>query len=208
MPLRPALACLLIAVAGPAPAAVETFELDPVHTRVAFRVDHAGLSSAIGTFAGSTGELRLDPDDWSTATLDVRIPLASLEIGDAKWRQKVLDRTFLHADAQPAARFVSTRVEPTGEGRARVLGQLTLRGVSREVALDVTLNAIKRHPMTLRRTAGFSATGQLRRSDFGMDAWPNVVGDEVALMIEVEAIRRRGAKPSPPTEPADADPQP
>ena len=208
MPLRPVLACLIALLALPAAASVETFELDPVHTRVAFRIDHAGLSSAIGTFSGSTGQLRFDPDDWSTATLDVSIPLASLEIGDAKWREKVLDRTFLDADRQPAARFVSTRVEPGPAGSARVVGQLTLRGVSREVALDVKLNALKRHPMTLRRTAGFSATATLSRSAFGMDAWRNVVGDEVELMIEVEAIRRRAAQPPSPTETADADQEP
>jgi polyisoprenoid-binding protein YceI len=88
------------------------------------------------------------------------------------------------------------------------VGQLTLRGVSREVALDVKLNALKRHPMTLRRTAGFSATATLSRSAFGMDAWRNVVGDEVELMIEVEAIRRRAAQPPSPTETADADQEP
>ena len=76
------------------------------------------------------------------------------------------------------------------------------------MALDVRLNALKRHPLTLRRTAGFSATGTLRRSDFGMDAWRRVVGDEVELMIEVEATRRRSDTPSPTPEPADADQEP
>lgn len=205
--LRPAIACLL-ACAGLAQAQAESFELDPVHTRVAFRIDHAGFSKAIGTFSGTTGELDFDPDDWSTATLDVTIPLATLEIGDQKWRDKVLDRTFLDADGQPSARFVSTRVEPGQPGEARVFGQLTLRGVSREVALDVRLNALKRHPLTLRRTAGFSATGTIRRSDFGMDAWRRVVGDEVELLIEAEATRRRRDTPSPTPEPADADQEP
>ena len=60
---------------------------------------------------------------------------------------------------------------------------------ARPVTLEVTLNALRRHPLTFRRTAGFSATGTLRRSDFGMDAWKSVVGDEVKLIIEVEAQR-------------------
>ena len=80
--LRPAIACLLAAAAGLAQAKVESFELDPVHTRVAFRIDHAGFSRAIGTFSGATGTLDFDPDDWSTATLDVTLPLATLDIGD------------------------------------------------------------------------------------------------------------------------------
>ncbi|HQZ32571.1 MAG TPA: YceI family protein [Arenimonas sp.] len=205
--LRTALACLLV-FAGPAWAGVETFQLDPVHTRVAFRIDHAGFSKAIGTFSGAAGTLAFDPGDWSTATLDVSIPLATLDIGDPAWRDKVLDRTFLDAGQQPAARFVSTRVEPGEPGQARVFGQLSLRGVSREVVLDVRLNALRRHPLTQRRTAGFSATGTLRRSDFGMDAWRRVVGDEVELLIEVEATRTRKPTPSPRTEPDDADQEP
>lgn len=206
--LRAATALLLVGAAGLAQAAPETYQLDPVHTRVAFRIDHAGFSKAIGTFSGATGELRFDPDDWSTATLDVTIPLATLDIGDDRWRDKVLDPTFLDAGAQPSARFVSTRVEPGEAGKARVFGQLALRGVSREVALDVQLNALKRHPLTLRRTAGFSASGTLRRSEFGMDAWRRLVGDEVELMIEVEAQRGRDETPSPTPETADADQEP
>ncbi len=208
--LRPVTACLFIVFAGLAQAQAEVFQFDPVHTRVAFRIDHAGFSKAIGTFSGATGELHFDPDDWSTATLDVTIPLDTLEIGDDKWRAKVLDRTFLGADEQPAARFVSTRVEPGEPGMARVFGQLSLRGVSREVALDVQLNALKRHPLTLRRTAGFSATGTLSRRAFGMDAWRSVVGDDVELIIEAEAVRGRGRgePPSPTPEPADADQEP
>lgn len=198
----------LLAAAGLANAQAESFELDPVHTRVAFRIDHAGFSKAIGTFSGTTGQLRFDPRDWSTATLEVSIPLASLGIGDDGWRDKVLGRTFLDAGQQPAARFVSTRVEPGEPDRARVHGELTLRGVTREVVLDVQLNALKRHPLTLRRTAGFSATGTLRRSDFGMDAWRRLVGDEVELMIEAEAVRTRRDSPSPTPEPADADQEP
>lgn len=206
--LRAATALLLVGATGLVQAEPVAYQLDPVHTRVAFRIDHAGFSKAIGTFSGATGELRFDPDDWSTASLDVTIPLATLEIGDDGWRDKVLDPTFLDAGAQPSARFVSTRVEPGEPGKARVFGQLALRGVSREVALDVQLNALKRHPLTLRRTAGFSASGTLRRSEFGMDAWRRLVGDEVELMIEVEAQRGRDDTPSPTPESTDADQEP
>ena len=206
--LRTALACVLFVAAGGAHAKPELYQLDPVHTRVAFRVDHAGFSSAIGTFSGSTGELHFDPDDWTTARLDVAIPLASLDIGSDDWRDKILDPTFLDAPAQPAARFTSTRVEPGDPGRARVFGQLTLRNTTREVALDVQLNALKRHPLTLRRTVGFSATATLSRADFGITAWRKLVGDEVQLQIEVEAVRGRAENPSPTPEPNDADQEP
>lgn len=202
---------LLLAFADPARAAPREYQLDPVHTRIAFQVDHAGFSRAIGTFSGATGTLRFDPRDWTTATLEVEIPLASLDLGDPTWRERVLDRTFLDAGAQPTARFTSTRVEPTGDDAARVFGDLTLRGTTREVALDVRLNALKRHPLTFKRTAGFSATGRLLRQDFGMTAWERLVGAEVTLQIEAEAIRGRAdeedddADPTPDRENDDAD---
>ena len=84
---------------------------------------------------------------------------ARLQIGDDAWRDKLLTRPFFDAARFPEARFVSTRVEPVDATHARVHGDLTLRGVTREVVLDAMLNAAKRHPMPpFRRTVGFSAT--------------------------------------------------
>jgi polyisoprenoid-binding protein YceI len=188
--------CLFAASALAAPRAeaqLRDWRIDPVHTRVAFAVDHAGFSKALGTFSGATGTLRFDPADLATASLEVDIPVASLELGDAKWNQASLARNLLDAAAHPVARFVSTRIEALGEGRAIVHGVLTLRGQSREVALDAVVNAVKRHPMPpFRRTAGFSASTTLRRSEFGIDAWRSMIGDEVELRIEAEATLVRG----------------
>lgn len=196
---------LLLGGIGPAGAQVEHFELDPVHTRIAFQVDHAGLSRAIGTFSRISGRLSFDPDDWRGATLEVTVPLSTLDLGDVDWNHRMLERSFLDAGSQPQARFVSTRVEPGEPGRATVFGELSLRGVSREVALDVTMNALKRNPVTLRRSAGFSATASLSRRDFGMDSWPNVIGDRIELQIEAEAIRRSDPAATEAREQTDAD---
>lgn len=192
---------LLLAVllsCGAAAARPETYTLDPVHTRVAFQVSHAGFSNPIGSFSGTTGTLEFDDQDWTGARLSARIPIAKLELGDDDWQEKILDRTFFDAEKFPEAYFVSTHVEPTGEKTANVTGDLTLRGVTQPVTLAVTLNALKRHPLTLKKTAGFSATVTLSRKAFGMTAWKSVVGDDVRLIIEAEALRSR--------EDADADP--
>jgi polyisoprenoid-binding protein YceI len=201
------LVLLLAMPAAPAVAGNEVFRLDPVHTRVAFRVDHAGLSRAVGTFAGATGVLEFDPADWRTARLEVRLPLSSLDLGDADWTRKVLAPAFLDGGDHPEAHFVSTAVEPVGPDQARVTGQLSLRGRSHPLVLDVRLNALKRHPLTFRRTAGFSATARLDRRSFGIDTWPNVIGHEVELLIEAEAIHDRGAAAPAAPETDDADPQ-
>ncbi len=175
-------------------AAPERYALDPVHTRILFAVEHAGFSQALGTISGSEGVLVFDPEDWAQATLEVKIPVDRLDLGDARWNQATLARNLLDGERFPQARFVSTHVEPVDARRARVTGLLTLRGVSREVVLDVVLNAHKRHPMPpFRRTAGFSATAMLSRSDFGIDAWKSVIGDSVELRIEAEAVRDRNA---------------
>ncbi|BCT92807.1 polyisoprenoid-binding protein [Lysobacter helvus] len=220
MPHRPiAAVVLLFAALAPVAgrAAEATYAIDPVHTRVMFAVSHAGFSNALGTFSGSTGTLVFDPDDWESARVDVEVPLKRLDLGDAKWNAAVLARNFLDADAHPVAHFVSTRIEPIDATHATVVGNLTLRGVTREVRLDATFHQLKRHPLPpFRRTAGFSATTTFSRKLFTMTAWPSVVGDEVELRIEAEATRSRAdaddampatdatTTPAPSAEPAPA----
>jgi polyisoprenoid-binding protein YceI len=198
--MRPRLLLLpLLLAAAPAWAQLDTYRLDPVHTRVLFTIDHAGYSQAMGTVSGSEGHLQFDPDNWREATLQVDVPVARLDLGDAKWNQATLARSLLDGERFPSARFVSSRVEPIDANHARVFGTLTLRGVSQEVARDVTLNAIKRYPLPpFRRTAGFSASTTLSRRAFGITAWPGVIGDAVQVRIEAEAFLDRSDRPGTP----------
>jgi polyisoprenoid-binding protein YceI len=154
----------------------------------------------MGTVSGSTGTFVFDPDDWSSARVEAQVPIEHLDFGDQKWNDAVLGRNFLQAKQHPVARFVSTRVEPIDATHATVYGNLTLRGVTQEVKLDVVFHQAKRHPMPpFRRTAGFSATGTLSRKAFAITAYPSVVGDEVELRIEAEGARSRDDAPD--TEP-------
>lgn len=203
-----ALLLLLSSGIPPVSAASASYELDPVHTRVMFAVEHAGFSHALGTVSGSTGQLRFDPDDWSTAGLEVSVPLQRLDLGDEKWNRAVRAGNLLDTAQFPTATFVSTRIEPIDSRHASVYGNLTLHGISKEVKLDVTLNALKRHPLPpFRRTAGFSATATLSRADFGIDAWKSVIGDQVELRLEVEATRIRKDGAGEATDSDDNDPR-
>ena len=185
----------------------QTYAIDPVHTRVLFAIDHAGFSKAMGTVSGSTGTLVFDRDDWSSARLDVRVPVERLDMGDAKWNDAVRAGNLLDTRRHPDAHFVSTKIEPTDADHAKVCGDLTLRGVTRPVCLDVTFNALKRHPLPpFHRTAGFSATATLSRAGFGMTAWPTVIGDTVELRIEAEAERARAEAEPPEATPVEAAP--
>ena len=198
-----------------ATAAPVRYALDPVHTRVLFAVEHAGFSKALGTVSGSSGTLVFDPDDWAAAPLEVTVPLRRADLGDAKWNEATLARNLLDAERFPDAHFVSTKVEASDATHAKVTGNLTLHGVTRPVTLDVTLNALKRHPLPpFRRTAGFSATATLSRAAFGVDAWKSMIGDTVELRIEAEAVREGRAdsdddagkttEPAAPEQPAPA----
>lgn len=185
-----ALCCLLLPLAA-AHAAPRHYEIDPVHTRIMFAVDHLGFSRSMGMFSAPTGSLWFDPDDWSSARLDVDIDIATLDLGDATWRTRMLKRDYFDIRRFTHARFVSHRVEATSDTTAQVHGDLTLRGVTAPVTLLVTLNKIGRNPLTFRNTAGFSATASLQRSAFGMTDNLRTVGDTVEVRIEAEAQRRR-----------------
>ena len=174
-------------------SASQHYDIHPVHTRIAFQLSHAGFSRPIGSFSKPAGTLDFDPADWTTAKVSVRVPVATLDLGDASWQRKILDPTFFNSSKFPEARFESTSVRPLSANSAQVLGNLTLHGVTRPVSLKVTLNALKRHPLTLKKTAGFSISGTILRSDFGMGAWKSVIGDEVQLIIEAEATRSHDA---------------
>lgn len=200
--LAAALAAALLAPRA-ALAQAARYALDPVHTRVMFELSHAGYSQAIGTVSGSTGTLVFDPDDWSSARVAVSVPIAKLDLGDAAWNRAALGRGLLDGAHHPVATFVSTRVEPVDASHARVAGVLTLRGIAREIVLDVAFNQLRRYPLPpFRRTAGFSATATLSRAAFGADAWSSLIGDEVALRIEAEAQRTGGDPEDQLQEPA------
>lgn len=207
MPVRVGLLSVAWLACGVAVAAVpERHALDPVHTRLLVAVDHAGFSQALGTVSGSGGVLLVPQDGWDGASLDVVVPLARLDFGDAAWNRAMQGRTWLDVARHPRARFTSTQVTPVDATRARICGTLQLRGIEGPLCLDVVRNAARRNPLPpFRRTAGFSATGTLSRAAFGIDAWRRLVGDAVALRIEVEAVRDDTAQvPAPDDMPGDA----
>lgn len=186
--------------AAPDSKGAADYGFDPVHTRVMFALSHAGFSQAIGTVSGAAGRLRFDPADWRSARLDVQVPLTRLDLGDDKWNKAALARNLLDGKRWPTARFVSATVEPAAGDpqRFKVCGTLSLHGVDGPLCLDVKFNALKRHPLPpFHRTAGFSATATLSRAAFGIDAWKSVIGDEVELRIEAEALRDKYVGDSP-----------
>ena len=182
------------------------YAFDPVHTRVMFAIDHAGFSKAIGTISGSQGSLHFDVEDWASARLDVVVPMHRLDMGDSGWSASVFAPRFLDVKRHPQARFVAIDgLQREAGNRGRACGQLTLRGVTRPLCLDIVMNKAGRYPLPpFRRTIGFSAAATLKRSDYGMTSWQSLVGDDTELRIEAELFRQDGEdlQPAQPDAPS------
>jgi polyisoprenoid-binding protein YceI len=175
-------------------AAARDFRFDTVHTQVMFSLSHLGYSHPNGRLHVASGFIRFDEDDWSTAQVDVVVDAASVDMGDAKWNDKLRSSEFFATERYPTARFVSSRIEKTGERTGVVHGKLTLLGITRAVDLAVKFNRAGIDPYTFKSTVGFSATAAVKRSDFGMNKYLPDIGDAVDIRIEVEGLRDKDAQ--------------
>jgi polyisoprenoid-binding protein YceI len=176
-------------LAPAASAAPITYAFDTVHSRVTFHVSHLGFSHSLGQLFIAPGTFVFDTADWSKGKVTATIPADSLTFGDAKWDAHVKSADFLDAAKYPTITFTATRVEQTGTGTGTLTGDLTIHGVTRPVTLQLRLNAAAAHPMRKVPAIGFTATGTLKRSEFGVAAYVPMVGDELEIRIEVEALQ-------------------
>lgn len=175
-------------LAVPAFAATTTWTLDPNHTNAQFTVRHLGISNVQGDFTKISGTVQLDDQDLANSSVDVTIDVNSIDTRVAMRDNDLKSEHFLNAAMYPTITFKSTKVEKTADGY-KVTGNLTIRGVTKEVVLNVgTLSAARKDPMSrtggLRRGAAASLT--INRQDFGVAADPGMVGDEVAIQIDLE----------------------
>lgn len=175
---------------SPADAPAGTYELDPAHTSVVWRVSHMGTSYFVGRFDRAAGSLKIDPKAPQAAFVQISLDAASVSTSVAGFDEKLRGPTFLDAKAHPKITFVTGKVNQQGPTRAFVPGNLTFRGITKPLILDVTWNGVVFSPYTGANALGFSAKGKLKRSDFGLSTLPNVVGDEVELQIETEFLLR------------------
>jgi polyisoprenoid-binding protein YceI len=186
-------ACVSTPSIAPTAAPSGDYRLDPQHASLVWRIGHAnGLSRYTARFDRFDAALVFDPTAPEAARLEVVIEAASVNTGLPAFDEKLAaaDDVF-DADTHPQIRFVSTKIEPTGPATGRVSGNLTLRGQTAPVTLEVTYNGGVFDPLRGADAIGFSATGAFDRTVFGADAWTSFgVGREVEVQIEAEFLRR------------------
>lgn len=169
------------------------YTLDPHHASLHFKVMHLGYAHYVGRFDRFSAEIDLVPEAPTRSTVSAEIETASIDTNNATLEEMLRAPSMFDSAAHPLARFVSRELVMTGEGRGVLRGELTVKGRTGPVELAVTLNGAAPNPVTGAPTLGFSATGTLPRSAFGLGAWIPAVGDDVRLEIEAEFTADAGA---------------
>jgi polyisoprenoid-binding protein YceI len=182
---------------APMPDGLVEYEVDPSHTQVMFKVRHMGVSTVTGKFNRFAATFAYDPENpsasWVTATIDA----ASVDTDNERRDNHLRSPDFFAADSYPTLTFQSTGVEHVEDGRLRVAGDLTIRGVTKPVLLNVVLEGTTVGSEG-RPIVGWTAETTVNRKDYGLlwnrltEAGGWVVGDEVRIVLEVEA---RGIEP-------------
>jgi polyisoprenoid-binding protein YceI len=177
------------------PTATTTWTIDPAHTGVEFAVRHMMISTVKGRFADVKGHLVSNSPTVADGTLEVEIAVASIDTREPQRDAHLRSADFFDAESHPTITFRSRRVEPRRNGEFTLVGDLTIRGTTHEVALTVTPEGRVKDPWGNERV-GFSATTKIRRSDFGL-TWNQLletggvaVGDEIKISIDVELVRQ------------------
>jgi len=189
-------AVLALALPGLALGATSTWQIDPAHTHAIFGVRHLVITTVKGEFGKTTGTLVLDEADVTRSKVDATVDVTTLNTREPKRDEHLRSPDFFDVAKHPTMTFKSTKVEKAGEGKLKVTGDLTIRGVTKSVTLDVggPTQEIKDPWGNVKR--GISVTGKINRKDFGLnwsktiEAGP-VVGDEVTIEIESELAKAK-----------------
>lgn len=167
--------------------------IDPAHSSIEFAIKHMMFSTVKGQFGKYDVLLDLNQAHPEASKVEVRIDAASINTGEQQRDDHLRSPDFLDVAKYPDLTFRSTRIEPHGEGRYRLAGDLTIHGVTRQIALDARLEGSGKDPWGKRR-AGFTVEGELNRKDFGLvwnaaletGGW--LVGENVRITVIAELV--------------------
>ena len=174
---------------GAAKVAAGTYVVDTDHTQIAWGIDHLGFNVYYGMFGGTTGTLSLDPANPGSASVSLVIPVDKVTTTSEKLNAHLKTPDFFDTAKFPTATFTSTSVTVDGLA-AKIAGDLTIKGITKPVVLDVRFTGAGPNPMSKIETIGFEATATIKRSDYGINYALPVLGDEVKLHVTAAFERR------------------
>jgi polyisoprenoid-binding protein YceI len=175
-----------------------TWQIDNSHSHIGFSVKHMMIATVRGEFKAYTGTLALDTDDLTQSVFTGEIDIASIDTRESKRDEHLRSADFFDAETYPTMTFKSTRVEPIDGNEYRIVGDLTIKGITKEVVLEAEYAGIHKDPWGNTRT-GFTASATLDRKDFGL-SWNAaletggvLVGEKVKLSLDIEAVLQEAA---------------
>lgn len=187
------LAGLTAVLAASAFAATGTYQIDPMHSTAQFVVRHLGISNVQGDFTKVSGTVVLDDQDISRSRVNASIDVSSVDTRVQSRDNDLKSANFFDVAKYPTMTFTSTKIWSTGNGTAKMTGNLTIHGVTKEVTFDVTGPTAAIHAMGGMRR-GVEATTKISRKDFGITADAGMIGDEISITIDAEMAQRGGDK--------------
>ena len=167
--------------------------IDSDHALARFSVRHFMIANIQGLFSKMTGVIQFDPPDLASLSVEAEIDVRSLTTALQERDEHLLSPDYFEAEKHPKIFFKSIRVEPTGENRAKVTGDLTIRGIQKPVTLDAEFFGPVKSPFSGKTCIGFSATGKVDRKDYGltwnaaMEGGGVVTAWDVHMHMELEA---------------------
>lgn len=168
------------------PVFAESYVIDPVHTTVIFKIQHMGAGRFIGRFNATSGKLAWDEKDPSKSSIEVSVKSDSVDTANADRDNHIKGPDFFNAKQYPTISFKSSKVEKAGE-HYTVTGDLTLHGETRPVTAKFEITGHGKHLKSGKPLIGFEATFKIKRSEFGMKQMVGPLGDEVDIIVGVEA---------------------
>ena len=186
--LRFVFIAMLTLFAGAARTAPLTYTITSKLSRVNLSLEHQGFIQLSGTLKITPGSFIFDNEDWSKSSVTVTMPTKTLDMGDALWNEQIRgDDSWKKLFDAPYISFKSSALERRDQTHGVLRGELTMAGVTRPVALELKVNKIGRNEVSELKAIGISASTTLKRSQFGLDAYADLVGDDLTVQIQMEA---------------------
>jgi polyisoprenoid-binding protein YceI len=182
----------ILAVTAPAAVRAEPYVLDKSHAFVGFGVSHIGFSTVLGYFTAFDAEIDFDPGNVEATRVNFTIDASSVQTFWEARDRDLKSRNFLDVANHPYITFTTTSVVPTDTDAADVTGDITILGVTRPITLKARLNKLAPSPFNRNTTiAGFTVTGEIDRTEFGMTYGAPAIGAKVSIRLELEITPAR-----------------